>query len=400
MRISVSKVAFMFLLFLPVWGYSQEIKIISRHSEFSLLEQGKIQKYLHIKSDQDLIISAKGPTYINIKLRAVVGIEKKGSVAFTLTYLRDGAFRSNNEYTLKLEPKKQNRKVDIITEGTYWVSEHKWIQIKVPEGEHIFQISRPVELSEGLIVKVYKSEKEEPALLAKPEESDIPLAPLSLKEKEDKEKVVVAQKVEDRKPEISVDKKETVEAKKEIKEEIKLRYFSVATKLNILVPAGKVDLTYAFSLDLKYISPLLKNRLSFGAEVGYYPLSGNGKNIDPELGVFDYSFSITNIPVFIGVEYLLPLKRLPIGVYTNGGYAMVFSYSTSRLFGGERYTDGIAYGYYIGVGSDIPLGYGFLLTELRFSSAYLKYNYNVKGESGESGNIGGTNFYVGYKLVF
>ncbi|MCX7958380.1 MAG: hypothetical protein N3B13_04970, partial [Deltaproteobacteria bacterium] len=119
---------------------------------------------------------------------------------------------------------------------------------------------------------------------------------------------------------------------------------------------------------------------------------------DPQLGLFDYSFSITNIPLFIGAEYSLPLNKLPVGIYVNGGYAMVFSYSTSKVFEGETYTDGIAYGYYLGAGSDISLGYGFIITEFRFSSAYLKYDTKI--DSGTAGNIGGTNFYVGYKLVF
>ncbi len=390
MRLFNLVVLFSFFLF-PVILSSQELKITSKHSDFSISEQGKPQKYIHLKSDQDLVINVRGPMYINIKFRALVSAEKKGSATFTLSYLRDGAFRSNNEYTLKLEPKKQNRKIDVITEGGYWATEHRWIQIKVPDGEHIYQIPRPAELPEGLILKVYKAEKEDSAILAKPEVSDIPIAPIPVKKEE---KVIVAEKVSDKKPVITAENKE-VSHKRPAE---KTRYFSAALKANVLIPTSRVDSTYALSLDLKYISPLLNNRLAFGIEAGYYPLSGSGKNMDPQIGLFEYSFSITNIPVFIGAEYLLPLNALPLGIYVNGGYAMVFSYSTSKVFEGESYTDGIAYGYYLGSGVQISPGYGFIISELRYSSAYLKYDTKV--DIGETGNVGGTNFYIGYKLVF
>lgn len=380
-----------FILLFPMILSSQDLKITSKHSDFSISEQGKPQNYIHLKSDQDLVISAKGPIYINIKFRALVGAEKKGSVTFTLSYLRDGAFRSNNEYTLKLEPKKQNKRIDVITEGGYWATEHRWIQIKVPEGEHIYQISRPAELPEGLILKVYKAEKEDSAILAKPEVSDVPIVPLQPKERE---REIIAHKVEDKKPEATAEKSVVSENK----QPVKIKYFSAALKVNILMPMSRVDSTYALSLDLKYISPLLNNRLAFGIEAGYYPLSGSGKNVDQQIGLFDYSFNITNIPVFIGAEYLLPLNKLPFGVYVDGGYAMVFSYSTSKVFGGESYTDGIAHGYYLGSGVQVSPGYGFVISELRYSSAYLKYDTKV--DIGETGNVGGANFYIGYKLVF
>jgi hypothetical protein len=375
---------------------AQDLQITSKHSDFSISEQGKVQKYIHLKSDQDLVIKVKGPMFINIKFRAVVPADKKGEVSFTLSYLRDGGFRSVNEYKLKLEPKKQNRKIDIITKGTYWVSEHRWIQIKVPEGEHLYQISRPLELPEGLILKVYKSEKEEPQLLAKPEVSDIPIEPIPPKnEKPKAEKVIVAERVTDKKLEVE-EKKSISEPAKESTNEKK--YFSVALKANVLIPTSRVDSTYAFSLDLKYISPLLNNRLAFGVEAGYYPLSGSGKNLDSEIGLFDYSFSITNIPIFIGAEYLLPIKNIPVGIFVNGGGAIVLSYSTSKVFDGESYSDGIAYGYFLGAGAQISPGYGFIISEIRYSSAYLKYDTKV--DIGERGNLGGSSLYIGYKLVF
>ncbi|MGB9600944.1 MAG: hypothetical protein ACPL7I_10365, partial [Myxococcota bacterium] len=365
MKILRSFILIVILTHFPLTIFSQDMQITSKHSDFSISEQGKVQKYIHLKSDGDLVIKAKGPMFINIKFRALVPLDKKGQVSFNFTYLRDGGFRSINEYTLKLEPKKQNRKIEIITEGTYWASEHRWIQIKVPEGEHIYQISRPQELSEGLILKIYKSEKEEPQLLAKPEVSDIPIEPIPLKApKSSSEKVIIAERVTDKKP--------LVEERRVVKEEEKgaKRYFSVALKANVLVPTSRVDSTYAFSLDLKYISPLLHNRLAFGVEAGYYPLSGSGKNLDAEIGLFDYSFSITNIPIFIGAEYLLPIKNIPVGIFVNGGGSIVLSYSTSKVFEGESYSDGIAYGYFLGAGAQISPGYGFIVSEIRYSSAY------------------------------
>jgi|GEM_PF-6307477 len=386
--------SFIIVLFLlsPLSLFSQEIKITSKHSDFSISEQGKIQKYMHLKSDQDLVINVKGPMYINIKFRALVPADKKGDISFTLSYLRDGTFRSNNEYTLKQEPKKKHKKIDIITEGTFWATEHRWIQIKVPEGGHIYQIPRPVELPEGLVLKIYKSEKENNTILAKPEISDIPIASLPQPE-ENRPKVILAEKIQDKKP-VNEIKNEVIEKRTVTPQ----KYFSAALKANILVPTSKVDSTFALSLDLKYISPLLNNRLAFGVEAGYYPLSGSGKNMDAQIGLFDYSFSITNIPIFIGAEYLLPIRKIPIGIFVNGGTTIVLSYSTSKVFAGESYTDGVAYGYYLGTGAEICPGYGFIISELRYSSAYLKYDTKV--DLGDTGNIGGTNLYLGYKLVF
>lgn len=386
-----------FALFFQSVLYSQDLKITSKHSEFSISEQGKVQNYILLKSDSDLVIKAKGPIFINIKFRGLVSGDKKGDVSFTLSYLRDGGFRSSNEYTLKLEPKKKNRKIEVITEGGYWATEYRWIQIKVPDGEHIYQISRPVDLPEGLILKVYKAEKEMPEILAKPEVPEVPIAQLAPKKEE--VRVISAQKSEE-KAFVREEKVAKIEERKGpvVKRPYdKERYFSSALKVNILVPTSRLDSTYAFSLDLKYISPLLQNRLAFGVEVGYYPLSGSGKNLDPEIGLFDYSFSITNIPLFIGSEYLLPLS-LPVGIYVDGGFAMVFSYATSKVFGGESYTDGIAYGYYLGAGAQISPGYGYIISELRYSSVYIKYD--TKTDEGATGNMGGTGLFIGYKLVF
>jgi len=392
MRIRIS--FFLFILFLiSQYAFAQDLRITSQHSEFSVSEEGKVQKYILLKSDADLVIKVKGPTFINIKFRGLVPMDKKGNASFTFSYLRDGGFRSTNNYDVKLEPRKKNKKIDIITEGTFWATEPLWIQIKVPEGDHIYQISRPMELPEGLILKVFKANKEDTTIAAKPEVSDIPIAPLPPKEVKKETKVIMAERVGDRTPVVEEKK---VEKREE--EPQKKRYFSVAVKANLLVPTSKVDTTYALSLDLKYISPLLNNRLAFGVEAGYYPLSGKGKNIDPQIGLFDYSFDITNIPIFVGAEYSLPAKLIPFGVFVNGGAAIVLSYSTSKVFGGEDYSNGLAYGYYLGAGAEISPGYGFIVSEIRFSSVYLKYDTIV--DEGETGNIGGTNVYVGYKLVF
>lgn len=383
----------LFLISSPV--LAQEIRIVSKHSDFSLSEEGKVQKYMLLGSDQDLVLKVKGPMFLNIKFRGLIPLDKKGMVTFTVSYLRDGGFRSINTYEVRQEIKGRKRKVDIITEGTLWVTEHRWIQINVPAGEHIYQISCPVELSNGLILKVYKANKEDQSLLAKPEFPEIPIEPIPPPvEQKRQDRVIVAERVEKVVPPVVEERREPI--RQDEKREI--RYFSCAIKANILLPTSRVDSTYALSLDLKYISPLLSNRLSFGVEVGYYPLSGGGKNTDPQIGLYDYSFSITNIPIFIGAEYLLPVKGVPVGIFVDGGGAILLSYATSKTFGGEGYTDGIAYGYYVGAGAQMSPGYGYIISELRLLSGYLRYDTGV--DMGSTGNIGGTSLYVGYKLVF
>lgn len=387
--------AFLLLFVASSPALSQEIEIVSRHSDFSISKEGKIQRYILLRSDQDLVLRVKGPMFLNIKFRGLIPLEKKGMVTFTLSYLRDGGFRSINTYEVRQEKKGKKRKVDVITEGTLWVTEHRWIQIKVPAGEHIYQVSRPVELPNGLILKVYKANKENRSLLASPESSEIPIASLPPPvEQKRQDRVIIAERVEKVVPPVVEEKREVI--RQDEKREIK--YFSCAVKANILVPTSRVDSTYALSLDLKYISPLLSNRLSFGVEAGYYPLSGGGKNMDPQIGLYDYSFSIINIPIFIGAEYLLPVKGVPIGLFVDGGGAILLSYSTSKTFGGENYANGVAYGYYVGGGAQISPGYGYIISELRFLGAYLKYDTVV--DLGSTGNIGGTSFYIGYKLVF
>lgn len=178
------------------------------------------------------------------------------------------------------------------------------------------------------------------------------------------------------------------------------RYFSAALKVDCLVPSLAVTTTVAVTVELRYLLPFHENRLSLGVEAGWYALQGGGTAHDADLGDYDYSYYINNIPIFVGPAYELPipgLDRTPFDLFVSGGFAMVISRSHGVAFSSRSNASGIGLGYYVGAGAELNIWIGRILAEVRYTSALTDYGLPQQGGSGD---LGGTNIYAGYRFVF
>jgi len=208
---------------------------------------------------------------------------------------------------------------------------------------------------------------------------------------------------EEKKPEKKAEKKddkEKVEKKEpEKKMASKKKFFSVAVFGNMTVPTGNADPTWAVHARLHYILPFWNPHLSFGVEAGYYTLKGKGSNIDPEVGLYDYSWKVDTIPLFIGLGLEYPIIKNMLYFSGNAGFATIFAWSEGTSFGGTTKTSDIAYGWYGGLGLEIRFGiFGGIALEARYNGMLLDFdypNYNKK-----SGDIGGLNILLGYKYTY
>jgi hypothetical protein len=178
------------------------------------------------------------------------------------------------------------------------------------------------------------------------------------------------------------------------------RYFSAALKVDCLVPPRDVSATVAVTVELRYLLPFHDNRLSLGVEAGWYALRGSGKGSDADLGSYEYSYFIHNVPIFIGPAYELPipgLDRTPFDLFVGGGFAMVISRSSGTAFGGSADASGIGLGYYAGAGAELHAWIGRVLVEARYTSAWTDYDLPQEGGKGD---LGGVNIYAGYRFIF
>jgi hypothetical protein len=171
--------------------------------------------------------------------------------------------------------------------------------------------------------------------------------------------------------------------------------FSLAFKVDLTVPTSQIDTTYALHLEMRYY--VIKN-LSIGLDLGYYPMSGEGQNLDSQIGLYDYSWNINSIPLYLGVNYSIPVFK-NILIEAQGGFSAVFAFSKGETFNGSNEVSDVAYGYYLGAGVILKLGSaGDVIGELRYTGMYLDFNYPEFNE--KLGDMGGKSILVGYRYIF
>lgn len=212
-----------------------------------------------------------------------------------------------------------------------------------------------------------------------------------------------AEKQKTEQPEAQVEKPAETAApepeKTAVPEKKKKNYVSIAVMGNVTVPTGKADATWAVHGKLHYIFPFWNPHLSFGAEAGYYTLKGKGSNIDPQAGLYDYSWKIDTVPLFIGLALDYPMLSPVLFFTAEAGFAMVFAWSEGSSFGGNSSAEDIAYGWYAGVGADARFGvFGGITFEARYTGMLLDFEYPAFNES--PGDLGGISFLLGYKIIF
>ena len=201
--------------------------------------------------------------------------------------------------------------------------------------------------------------------------------------------------------------------------------FFAALRLGLLIPAGKpagavadagVELpnahragTVPVSLQLGYRLPWLSRRLAITAEAGWYPLSAHGGRSlpqDPDYGQLQYSWTATQVPLLLGLQYALPFELFGrLGFNVNAAATAIWSrYTTTYL--AENVQDapqkGWALGAAVGAGASLRLGPGALLFDLRYVDARtdlrLRSAYPTQPYNAQSGDVQGTNFLAGYRL--
>jgi hypothetical protein len=220
-----------------------------------------------------------------------------------------------------------------------------------------------------------------------------------------KEEPAKTEEPEKKEPEIQVEKpvekKVPAEPEKEKKEpqKQKTKYVCAAVMANVTVPTGKADATWAIHGKLHYIFPFWNPHLSIGAEAGYYTLKGKGTNLDPQSGLYDYSWKIDTVPLFIGLELDYPIIPNLLFFHAGGGFAAVFAWSEGSSFGGKSSAKDVAYGWYAGLGADLRFGiFGGITFEARYTGMLLDFEYPQFNK--ENGDIGGLSFLLGYKYIF
>ncbi len=187
--------------------------------------------------------------------------------------------------------------------------------------------------------------------------------------------------------------------------------FSVGLRVDLLVPTSQVDSTGAINLELRYRLPFHERRLALAADAGWYPLGGEGKSVDPQLGTYAFDWRVDSLPLHFGLEYLPPLPlELPsflagLRPYGEAGFALAFLWSNASYRNAEGETfirdhlqEDTAIGWYAGAGALYRLGPGDLVAGYRYDG--LKTDMELPVWNPESGDVGGSHVQAGYRLVF
>jgi len=212
-----------------------------------------------------------------------------------------------------------------------------------------------------------------------------------------KEEEKVEKKEPEKKAEIKKEVKKEPEKEKDV--ESKKKYFSIAALANLTVPTGNADATWAIHARLHYIFPFWNPHLSFGVEAGYYTLKGKGSSLDPEAGLYDYSWKVDTVPLFIGLGLEYPIIKKLLYFTGSAGFATVFAWSQGQSFGGTTKTNDIAYGWYAGLGAEVRFGvFGGIALEARYNGMLLDFDYPNYNK--DMGDIGGLNILLGYKYTY
>ncbi|MBI5527612.1 MAG: outer membrane beta-barrel protein [Deltaproteobacteria bacterium] len=370
-----------------------EVSYVKKPPEAVFKDKGREQSYFIADADTPLRFEVTGPAVLNIGVRGIVDADAKGKAAFAVTITRDSAFVSANKAEMIPEPNKKGVAVEVPGRAGAWVTQERTFQIAVPEGEHEYTVAPPDGKAPGVLARVTKATAKDPVLAAAPEVAIVPpLLPLTPKAGT-ADRVITARR--EGGDAAAVEKAAPAPAEKKRAQ----KYFSSALKIDTLFPTNRVSSTVAVTVDLRYILPVHENRISLGVETGWYSMYGSGKGIDPGIGVYDYTYYMNNIPIFIGPAYELPipgLDKTPFNVFVSGGFAMVVSRASGFMFGGNTYTSGTALGWYGGAGAEFDIWIGRILCEVRYQSVRTDYGLP---QNMDAGDLGGTHLYAGYRFV-
>ncbi len=178
-----------------------------------------------------------------------------------------------------------------------------------------------------------------------------------------------------------------------------LHYVSVAVKADMTAPIARVNPGFGAHLDVRYILPWMNPWFTVGVDAAWYRLSGEGTQVDPQIGLYDYSWVIDSVPVTVGaaVEIDKPLQWL---VFIGGvGFSTVWARSNGDLFGGNTFAEDVAFGYVVYAGLEFRfLPWGGVTVEYRHSGFFLDFDYPHLNK--EVGDIGGAMVLVGYKYTY
>ncbi|WP_373047403.1 hypothetical protein [Vulgatibacter sp.] len=183
--------------------------------------------------------------------------------------------------------------------------------------------------------------------------------------------------------------------------------FAVGLKADLLLPVSDVSATGALALEMRYRLPFHERRLAVGADVGWYQMGGVGDQVDPQLGVYQFDWRLHTLPIHLGLEYMPPLPELLPGLrpFAEAGFAMSFLWSSANYVRGdgsrfieENPGEGLATGLYLGAGGAWRLGPGDLVGQFRW--VRLVTDMEMPWRNGDGGDVGGSNVYAGYRLLF
>lgn len=182
--------------------------------------------------------------------------------------------------------------------------------------------------------------------------------------------------------------------------------FAVGLVADLLLPVSQVSATGALALELRYRLPFHDRRLALAADVGWYPNGGEGDQVDPQLGVYKFDWQLHTLPIHLGLEYMPPLPEILPGLrpFGEAGFAMAFLWSSANYVRGDgsRFIsdnpgEGLATGLYLGTGAAWRLGPGDLVGGYRWSRLVTDMEMPWRNEGGD---VGGSNVYAGYRLLF
>ena len=388
------------------------VDIATKTSPLTLKEGGKVKKYHVVKGAMDF--TAVGPMYLMI----VVNLKRDAAFSGTrsLNITRDAAFVSTNAFT--------------IAKGTVRSGKsarpYRPIIIDVPKGSHSYQVGWKDAPGAPLLLRLARAKKPVKAYaaaaeipVAAPEPTDVvplipvppantatatpqntpadvpPLAPVAPATETTGENTEVSPA-----PAAEATPPPAPEQTGEKAEEPGLKYVSVSARVNVLIPTSRVDTTWAFHADVRYILPWWNPNISIGMDIGYYPTSGSGQNLDPQIGLYEFDWNIHSLPMYFGPQVDVPIPGVP-WFYLNAetGFAMIVAWSEGHTFEGTDKASDIAYGYYVGGGVEFRFGkFGGVTATYRHTGIYLDFDYPEFNR--ELGNLGGSSVLVGYRYIF
>lgn len=197
----------------------------------------------------------------------------------------------------------------------------------------------------------------------------------------------------------------------------------IGLRLGLLVPNGrsgdgssgpdtgtwaKRAATLPVSLQLGWRLPFLERALALVAEAGYYPLSARGVRAlpqDPDFGSLAYSWKATQVPLFAGLDYRLPLDLQRLSFSASASFAAVWSrYTTTYLAEGVANSPQTAWalGFGLGAGAQLHLGPGAITADLRYVNARtdlgFRSRYPAQPYNALKGDVQGMNYLLGYRF--